>query len=79
MKCANCESPAVYDVQNPGAEDQVFCAEHLPWFINLKHDLGGRVVPIIVTSTEVKSKGADRRKRVTEVTISSPVEFVQEA
>jgi hypothetical protein len=40
--CANCSDLAVYLVKNAGAEDQVFCEKHLPWFIN-RRALGDKV------------------------------------
>jgi len=33
-KCALCDTRAQYKLNNPGAEVQLYCVEHLPWFIN---------------------------------------------
>jgi hypothetical protein len=33
-KCALCDTKAAYKLNNPGAEVQLYCVEHLPWFIN---------------------------------------------
>jgi hypothetical protein len=33
-KCNICDNKAVFQINNPGAEVQRFCNEHLPWFIN---------------------------------------------
>lgn len=66
--CVNCEAPAKYEVQNPGAEDQLFCAEHLPWFINLSHDLGSRVMPVVQPVAEpLVSKSTAKRTSITKL------------
>ena len=77
MKCLNCDSVAKYEVQNPGAEDQVFCAEHLPWFINLSHELGQRVMPITVAVPETPKVKASKPKPI-EVPVEPVVEPVVE-
>ena len=65
-RCANCEAPAKYEVLNPGAEDQLFCAQHLPWFINLSHDLGSRVMPVVQpVEKPVVSKSTAKRVAIT--------------
>jgi hypothetical protein len=33
-KCANCANEAYYSVENPGAQHQAFCKEHLPKILN---------------------------------------------
>ena len=33
-KCDNCDKSAAYMLQNPGANEQSFCKDHLPWFVN---------------------------------------------
>jgi hypothetical protein len=33
-KCENCADDATYSIENPGAQHQKFCKEHLPKILN---------------------------------------------
>lgn len=57
-RCLNCENDASFQVVNTSASHQLFCDNHIPGFLSIAKDLGGRLLhyrefdPAIDTSPE---------------------------
>lgn len=72
--CFNCASAAAYKVVNLGAKEQLYCANHLPKFINLAKHLGDVVHEIGAVAKEVKKPvPTPPKKKKEEPVIEAPV------
>ena len=68
-KCENCADNASFSVENPGAQHQAFCKEHLPKVINQL-----KLPAYVKTIDAAAEKPAAPKKKKTEETTPAPVE-----
>ena len=83
-KCANCKADAYYSVENPGAQHQAFCIDHLPKILNpeyLPHYVK-RIADELAAKVENVASPKSSKKKVENTTVildTTPVAVEPEA